>query len=42
MTGSDRLEIAVYGDTFISAPIEELRKPWASALESALHNEVMA
>lgn len=42
MTGGDRLEIRVYGDTFISATMDELRKPWASALESALHNEVMA
>ena len=41
-TGGDRLEIAVYGDTFISAPINELKKPWAGALESALHNEVTA
>jgi phosphoribosylformylglycinamidine synthase II len=41
-TGGDRLEIAVYGDTFISASIDELKKPWAGALESALHNEVMA
>jgi phosphoribosylformylglycinamidine synthase len=41
-TGGERLEITVYGDSFISAPVEELRKPWAGALESALHNEVMA
>ncbi|MFP5234522.1 MAG: phosphoribosylformylglycinamidine synthase subunit PurL [Acidobacteriota bacterium] len=41
-TGGDRLEIAVYGDTFISASVNELKKPWAGALESALHNEVMA
>jgi phosphoribosylformylglycinamidine synthase len=41
-TGGDRLEIAVYGDTFISASVEELRKPWAAALESALHEEVLA
>jgi phosphoribosylformylglycinamidine synthase len=41
-TGGDRLEIAVYGDTFISGAVEELRKPWAAALESALHEEVTA
>ena len=41
-TGGDRLEIAVYGDTFISASISELRSSWANALEAALHNEVMA
>jgi hypothetical protein len=41
-TGGDRLEISVYGDVFISAPLSELREPWANALEAALHNEVMA
>jgi phosphoribosylformylglycinamidine synthase II len=41
-TGGDRLEISVYGDMFISASLSELRGPWASALEAALHNEVMA
>jgi phosphoribosylformylglycinamidine synthase len=41
-TGGDRLEISVYGDKFISASISELRAPWASALEAALHNEVTA
>jgi phosphoribosylformylglycinamidine synthase len=41
-TGGDRLEISVYGDTFVSAPVSELRTPWASALEAALHNEVTA
>ncbi len=41
-TGGDRLNISVYGDTFISAPIEELRQPWASALEANLHGEVLA
>ncbi len=41
-TGGDRLEISVYGEPFISAPISELRTPWASALEAALHNEVTA
>ena len=41
-TGGDRLQISVYGDVFISATLSELRGPWASALEAALHNEVMA
>ena len=41
-TGGDRLEISVYGDTFISAPLSELRKPWAGSLEATLHDEVTA
>jgi phosphoribosylformylglycinamidine synthase len=41
-TGGDRLEIAVYGDRFISASIAELREPWSKSLEAALHNEVPA
>ena len=41
-TGGRRLEISVDGEPFISATVEELRKPWANALESALHNEVLA
>ena len=41
-TGGGRLEISVYGDTFISASLSELRGPWASSLEAALHNEVTA
>jgi phosphoribosylformylglycinamidine synthase subunit PurL len=41
-TGGDRLEVNVYGETFISAPVDDLRKPWAGALESALHEEVLA
>ena len=41
-TGGDRLELSVYGDTFISAPLSELRKPWATSLEATLHDEVMA
>jgi phosphoribosylformylglycinamidine synthase len=41
-TGGDRLEIAVYGDTFISAALSELREPWANSLEAALHHEVIA
>jgi phosphoribosylformylglycinamidine synthase len=42
MTGGDRIEIAVYGDVFISAEVSELREPWARTLEAALHNEVTA
>jgi len=41
-TGGDRLEISVYGDMVISASLAELRQPWASALEAALHDEVTA
>ena len=41
-TGGDRLEIAVYGDAFISASLAELREPWSRSLEAALHNEVTA
>ncbi|HEY3706850.1 MAG TPA: phosphoribosylformylglycinamidine synthase subunit PurL [Terracidiphilus sp.] len=41
-TGGDRLEITVYGDTFVSASVDDLRKPWATTLESALHEEVLA
>ncbi|MGH9562728.1 MAG: AIR synthase related protein, partial [Terracidiphilus sp.] len=41
-TGGNRLEILVDGETFISAPLSELRTPWAHALESALHDEVLA
>ena len=41
-TGSDRLEVTVYGDSFISAPIADLRAAWAPALEAALHDEVLA
>jgi phosphoribosylformylglycinamidine synthase len=41
-TGGDKLEISVDRETFISAPLDELRKPWATALESAFHNEVTA
>jgi phosphoribosylformylglycinamidine synthase len=41
-TGGQRLEISVDSQPFISASVEELRKPWASALEATLHNEVMA
>ena len=41
-TGGDRLEIKVYGDTFLSAPLADLRKPWAASLEATLHDEVTA
>ncbi len=41
-TGGDRLEISVYGETFISASVSELCIPWAAALEAALHNGVTA
>ena len=41
-TGGDKLEVSVYSDVFISAPLEELRKPWANSLEATLHGEVTA
>ena len=41
-TGGKLLEVLVDGETFISAPLEELRTLWASALEASLHDEVMA
>ncbi len=41
-TGGDRLEISVDGEPFISAALASLRKPWASALEATLHDEVLA
>ena len=41
-TGGNRLDISVYGNTFISASVDELRKPWAQALEAALHEQVTA
>jgi phosphoribosylformylglycinamidine synthase len=41
-TGGNRLEILVDGETFISAPLAELRTLWANGLESALHDEVLA
>ena len=41
-TGGGRLEISVDGDSFISAPLAELKTLWASALEANLHNEVPA
>jgi phosphoribosylformylglycinamidine synthase len=39
-TGGDRLEVNVYRQPMISAPLASLQKPWANALEAALHGEV--
>jgi phosphoribosylformylglycinamidine (FGAM) synthase-like enzyme len=41
-TGGHKLEISVYGNPFISAPVAGLRKPWAEALQATLHDEVLA
>jgi phosphoribosylformylglycinamidine synthase len=41
-TGGRSLEISVYHAPFISVPLADLRKPWATALESTLHGEVTA
>jgi len=41
-TGGNQLEIKVEGETFISAPLAELRSLWAAALEANLSNEVPA
>ncbi len=41
-TGGKRIEISVYSDILISAPLADLRKHWASALEATLHDEVPA
>ncbi len=41
-TGGDRLEITVYGDKFVDASLDELRKGWAGSLEATLHDEVTA
>jgi phosphoribosylformylglycinamidine synthase len=41
-TGGHRLEISVDREIFISAPLADLRRPWASALEATLHGEVTA
>jgi len=41
-TGGTRLGINVDHEPMISAPIESLRKPWATALEAILHGEVLA
>jgi phosphoribosylformylglycinamidine synthase len=39
-TGGQRLEITVDREPFISAPLDELRKPWADSLEATLHDHV--
>jgi phosphoribosylformylglycinamidine synthase len=41
-TGGNRLEISVYKQPFISAPLDALRKPWAESLQATLHDEVTA
>ncbi len=41
-TGGNRLEISVDREPFISAPVNDLRKPWATALEATFRNEVTA
>jgi phosphoribosylformylglycinamidine synthase len=41
-TGGKNFEISVYGDSFISAPLADLYKPWAKSLEATLHDEVTA
>jgi phosphoribosylformylglycinamidine synthase subunit PurL len=41
-TGGDKLKITVYHEPFVSAPIDELCKPWASALKATLRGEVTA
>ncbi len=41
-TGGARLEITVDGESFISAAVNDLRKPWAAALQATLHDEVTA
>jgi phosphoribosylformylglycinamidine synthase len=48
-TIADKIEISIASDAFdskldilIDCPISELRKPWATALESALYEEVTA
>jgi phosphoribosylformylglycinamidine synthase subunit PurL len=41
-TGGNRLAILVDGETLISAPLDELGRIWSGALESALHDEVLA
>jgi hypothetical protein len=41
-TGGDSLEIDVYRQPMISAPLASLQKPWAEALEATLHGEVTA
>jgi phosphoribosylformylglycinamidine synthase len=42
VTGGDRLEISVYGESFITASLTDLGNAWSSALEAAVHEEVRA
>jgi phosphoribosylformylglycinamidine synthase len=39
-TGGNRLEITVDRELFISATLDDLRKPWADSLEATLHDQV--
>ncbi len=41
-TGGDRLEISIYGQVVVAANVKDLTEEWSQALESALHEEVMA
>jgi len=41
-TGGSNLQVNVDGELFISAPVRELCNLWSNALESALHDEVLA
>ena len=41
-TDGTRLEIAVYGDTLVRAPVSDLRSAWSSSLEVHIHEEVHA
>jgi phosphoribosylformylglycinamidine synthase len=41
-TGGDTLQISVYSDPVIAAPLADLRQPWTAALETALYEEVTA
>jgi phosphoribosylformylglycinamidine synthase subunit PurL len=41
-TGGSKLEITVDREPFVSAPLADLRPSWAEALESTLHDEVLA
>jgi hypothetical protein len=42
VTGGNSLEISVDRQPLISAPLADLRQPWAKSLEAALHDEVTA
>ena len=41
-TGGSRLEVSVDRQSFISANLAALRKPWAESLQATLHDEVTA